>query len=350
EHLRDRAGLIADYDTEHYVFRHKSFREFLAAEELLKHAAKKNRIKSLVSHFNDDWWEEPIRFFMSKADDRAFDRFMDSFFNSPVSAKLDAYHQTMLTNLVREAPQRKTDGLVRHLKSDGLNDLQRRSVLGCLKIIATDDALEAIAEVDKSGWKEYNRSYAGEVTRKSEPDFIKEQGAVAGNSFFNPFEGNVEYIKIPGGTYKYSNSENSDKMENVSDLHFCKYPVTNQRYRRFIDYLSGKLKEYEDRLPMDTYAERLREFAASVHGYAEHLGDSHDKWPGLFRSEVDENKKFNGDDQPVVSVSWYAARAYCLWLSCLDPGSLYRLPTEIEWEWAAGGERDGSVSHVREYT
>jgi predicted NACHT family NTPase len=71
--LRDRAGLIADYDKEHYIFRHKSFREFLSALQLEKEANRENRIETLVEYFKDDWWEEALRFFMSKADDNMFD-------------------------------------------------------------------------------------------------------------------------------------------------------------------------------------------------------------------------------------------------------------------------------------
>ena len=52
-------------------------------------------------------------------------------------------------------------------------------------------------------------------------------------------------------------------------------------------------------------------------------------------------------DLPVTTVSWYAAAAYCEWLSLrvqsAMPGYIARLPAESEWEWAARGGLRGKL-------
>jgi formylglycine-generating enzyme required for sulfatase activity len=358
ENLRDRAGLIIDYDNNHYIFRHKSFREFLAGLQLVKEALQPDRLESLINYFSEDWWEEALRFFMSKSDDDIFDRFMQMLFRSPVSRQLDDNKQTLLKNLVIEAPQKKIDALADCLDSEELNDNQKRYVLDCLKTIGTQEALDAVKNADKSKMDKQTREYAGDIIAQAAAktgtliEIPRQKDLEKLKSFRNPLEGGVEYIKIPGGTYKYSVT---GKKVTVTDLYFCKYLVTNQRYRGFIAYLQGKDKEFEKMLPVDRFAWILLTFAGSIDGYADYLGKQPENWQEKFGFYDD--KRFNGDDQPAVAVTWYAARAYCFWLSCLDAvlkgnnrledikmlSGTYRLPTEVEWEWAAGGNPDGSI-------
>jgi len=178
-------------------------------------------------------------------------------------------------------------------------------------------------------------------------------------SFRNPLEYNAEYILIRGGTIKYSVTK---KTEKVPDIYFAKYPVTNKLYRRFIRYLQDDERDLGEINPPLAFAEKLLEFAARDKAYVDYLGRDTKDWPEKLKSKQDEDRKLNGEDQPVVGVSWYASRAYCFWLSEMgraggegqraegktqNPEMSYRLPTEVEWERAAAGRLEDGPA--REY-
>lgn len=67
-------------------------------------------------------------------------------------------------------------------------------------------------------------------------------------------------------------------------------------------------------------------------------------------SNYDDDRKFGGGQNPVVGVTWYAARAYARWLSMVEgTAKEYRLLNEFEWEWAAEGKQGTSGERVRKY-
>lgn len=53
---------------------------------------------------------------------------------------------------------------------------------------------------------------------------------------------------------------------------------------------------------------------------------------------------FRGERHPVQGVSWADAQAFVRRLNRLEPGARYRLPTELEWEYAARAGADAEPS------
>jgi len=110
------------------------------------------------------------------------------------------------------------------------------------------------------------------------------------------------------------------------DFRIGKYLVTNAQYQRFMD-----ADGYDEDKPWWT-EEAVRELS----------------WDEDWRNgpRYRHDPRFNKATQPVVGVSWYEANAYCQWLTATlrEEGAIgeheeVRLPTEAEWEAAAGPTR-----------
>jgi len=104
-----------------------------------------------------------------------------------------------------------------------------------------------------------------------------------------------------------------------------KHEVTVGQFRRFLE-ASGYVPESEADGTGGYGYNPLYDPQTGANGDAFEGRDPRYSWrnPGFAQ----------GDDHPVVNVSWNDAMALCAWLSSTE-GVAYRLPTEAEWEYAA---------------
>ncbi len=323
KNLVDRAGLLVEYGDREYVFRHKSFREYMAGHQLNNDLKHEGRLTTLVEYFGNDWWEEPLRFFIGQVDAETFDSFMQRLFDSTVSADMTQKQQDLLDTLIREAPQKKIDALQKKLLDPATTPNRKRYLL---------KSLEGIGQFDTHAANVRN------LLQQFRESVLGNKLAV-GSAVLMTDKLGADYILIPGGTFNYSVTK---KPETAPDLYVAKFTVTNRLYRRFISYLMGNKIEFANNLPVAAYREVLDEKARPIDGFSDYLIKGEKDPATLFRSRYDDDKRFNKDDQPVVGVSWYDARAYALWLSLLENNGgdfeHYRLPEERGWEYAAAGK------------
>jgi len=362
DYLVKRAGLLVDSAGKEYLFRHKSFREYLAGVQL-KEDRPYDQLNTLVTHFGEDWWDEPLRFFIGSVDAKVFDAFMEKLFDASVSEAMTQKQQLLLQTIIEEAKAKKVDALCTKLLDPATTVSRQRMILDCLKAIGkplalsdlhqfktealaknkdvadlTDEVIYALQELQEKTEISVSEEKAAPI--KVIPQIINLENRPA--SFRNQYEHNAEYILIQGGRYIYSVT---GKEERVEDLYVAKYPVTNKLYRTFIAAL-GSVPRFSEKL------NKIAEKKTWDAGFEKYLKEGKEELAALFRSKYDEDRKFDGDDQPVVGVTWFAVRTDCLGLSVLENkgenGTNYRLPTEIEWEWAAGGEEKREYPWAKE--
>ncbi len=148
----------------------------------------------------------------------------------------------------------------------------------------------------------------------------------------------AQYILVKHGIFTYSLDK---KLNPIPDIYWARYTVTNHLYRQFISYLDTKGTGSIKGFTFEHYAKHLSAEAALIEGFSDYL-HREKSLAKLFASKYDEDWRFKKSDQPVLGVTFYSACAYCMWLSLMESNGqddhIYRLPTEMEWEFAAAGE------------
>ncbi|RRR70910.1 MAG: histidine kinase, partial [Candidatus Viridilinea halotolerans] len=116
---------------------------------------------------------------------------------------------------------------------------------------------------------------------------------------------------VPSGTYRIGGWEEGEPAADLTLPAFwiARLPITVAQFARFV------AEGYRD----DSYW--------TVNGL---------KWRGERTAPYEwGDPRFSAANQPVVSVTWYEATAFCAWLSSQLPDYTLGLPSEAEWEAAA---------------
>lgn len=338
-----------------YFFHHLSFQEYLTAEEIRNNG----KVDILIKQFDRPWWHEPTLLAVGLTNPPIFKEFMTALMASPeqIGSSID-----FLLRCIDEAMVKTEEPFINVLQKSQFFENRYYAML-CLQRIGTNMAKTAVKEIlndNNQRIADFARTIMVKWDDKAAIEknedvtiLLKGETQHIAKKIYNLFENNTEYILIQGGTYKFSVNQEQKEIE---PLYFSRYPVTNKLYRMFINFLSGNISDENIvKLTPDMFAGSLLNVAERIKGFRDFIGDDILKWTPKLVSRYDNDKRFGGDNHPVVGISWYAAIAYCLWLTELEKAQknnressiVYRLSKEAEWEWAAAGRQE--KNGLREY-
>ena len=196
----------------------------------------------------------------------------------------------------------------------------------------TEQEVEAQLEKDILAWQKTKEQNTESAYRKYLTDFpggnYKEVARAKVGTFTEIPPGDQKFLDLPnaprmiffkGGTFQMGSNEGDGDEKpihsvTVSDFYLAETEVTNAQFAAFLNAKGNQVEGGGSWYNTE---------GSGLSGYAKPYikKNSQGTWV------VDEGK----ESYPVNYVSWYGAVAYCKWL-----GSDYRLPTEAEWEYAAG--------------
>ncbi len=152
----------------------------------------------------------------------------------------------------------------------------------------------------------------------------------------------MKFVKIPAGEFEMGSGDShaalaaafpkydKQRIANLTDeyprhnvritkpFYFGQYEVTIGQFKQFVKLADFKTEPEQDGTGGWGYNQETHQVDQGRRPYYSW------KNPGFVQ----------GDDHPVVNITWNDAVAFCQWLSKKE-GKTYRLPREAEWEYAA---------------
>ena len=311
--LEGRSGLLIARDIRNrYAFPHRTFQEYLTAREL---ADNEQLATIVVNQRHAAPWREVILLVVGHQVSSGYTRQAQSLIWALLEEGVDpkgsdgSYRSAILAGHMVEELGGGLGREGKRLKEEIVTELVTLVQQG---LLSTNERVEAALLLGRLG----------------DPRLLD---PVTGNAPDGRY-----WCDMAPGTFWYGDDSRSKNVLQRMHLpyHFkiARFPVTNAEFAAFIA-AGGYTNDawwtphgWRWRLP-GGYSFSSEDNASPVNG----------PW-------LEHDRQFNAPTQPQVGVSWYEAVAYCHWITAqghaqgwLPPEAEIRLPTSLEWEYAARG-------------
>ena len=354
EYIEKRAGLLYAREDGIFIFPHRTFQEFLSACYILNYSNDYSLELTQLLEEDYEWWREVYLLSVGR-----------------LKARMESSAINLITTYL---PQSITDK-----KQNGINEQDwRKAVLAGealleLRLIDEPDfvqnynyLIQRIRDwltklVQKGKLEPKERLHAGDVLGNI-GDFRKGVNIITNNNLVYP---DIEWVKIPEGEFLMGSSDEdkdaySDEKEQHSlylpEFWISRYPVTNAQFGPFI-----RAKGYEN---PEWWTDEGWNWRIGKNSDLSGIKDKKIRniYEPVLKRQLQEQRNqpywyedalWNGNNRPVVGITWFEAFAYIQWLTTLvNEHQLFNnfckgnlkilLPSEAEWEKAFRGN-DGKI-------
>ncbi|MCR9201352.1 MAG: SUMF1/EgtB/PvdO family nonheme iron enzyme [Planctomycetaceae bacterium] len=145
-----------------------------------------------------------------------------------------------------------------------------------------------------------------------------------------PNAAGIGFVKIPAGSFLMGSPESEEgRVDDEGPVH--RVTISKPFYAGKYEVTIGQVLQW-----LNAPGVRIESQWIKDGGENSPVRKSGSRWV-----RNSSSKFASSDNQPMQSISWHGAVAFCEWLSLQDSRFTYRLPTEAEWEYMA---RAGSTT------